>query len=93
MEHYLLNKKKKLEESVKSLKNSIFFKEEEIKNLKSKLQEEEKKLRETKNELIEICDHEWEVDFIDSMKGYKLSQRIRYCLKCELTDCTSPKAT
>ena len=90
MEQNLLNNRDMLEASVKSINNSIFFKEEEIKNLKIKLQEKKNELRETKKELIEICKHEWEYDFIDSMKEYTLSQPIRYCLKCELTDCTIP---
>ena len=93
MEYYLLNKRTTLEATVKTLKNSIFLKEDEITNLKLELDKQEIMLREKKKELIEICNHKWERDYIDSMKGYKLSQPIRHCLKCELTDCTMSKTT
>ena len=89
MEESLQNEKYELTSEITDISNSIFFKEGEVKNLKVKLEEKRELLRKITNDLINICDHVWETDFIDSMKGYKLAIPIRYCKKCELTDCTT----
>ena len=33
-----------------------------------------------------ICKHEWTTDNIDLMENYKLSQPIKFCSKCSLTN-------
>jgi hypothetical protein len=35
--------------------------------------------------LLERCDHDWVTDYIDHMKGYRLSEMIIYCAHCELS--------
>ena len=35
-----------------------------------------------------VCNHEWVEDTIDQIKDYKLSQKIKYCSKCSLTNNT-----
>ena len=59
---------------------------EDIRILKDKLFEKELELKQLNTNIIENCDHEWIIDYIDSIQGYKLSQRIKYCKKCEYTD-------
>lgn len=88
MEFDLQYDKNTLKDSIRTIKDLIFFKEREIQTLKSELEEKENKLRVTISNLIKVCDHSWVDDHIDLLDGYKLSQPIRYCVKCELTDCT-----
>ena len=88
MENSLQTKIDELYSETKEISNSIFYKEGEIKDLKKILEEKTTLLNKLKIELINTCNHDWETDFVDSMKDYKLSIPIRYCRKCELTDCT-----
>jgi len=89
MEIALQYDKNNLKDSIRAIKNSIFFKERAIQQLKIELEKKENQLQETIYNLINVCKHKWEDDYIDSLDGYKLSRPIRYCAKCELTDCTN----
>ncbi len=79
----------KLKNELHALKNTLFYKEEEVKNLKYDIEKKQEQLLEHNIIVVQNCEHEWENDFIDSMIPYRLSQPIRYCTKCELTDCTT----
>ncbi len=84
-----LNLLKDLKGELCDLKNTLFYKEEEVRNLKVEIEKKQKSINTLNIKIINNCDHEWENDFVDSMMPYKLSQPIRYCIKCELTDCTT----
>lgn len=54
--------------------------------------DERKELLEKMNQYIQNnCEHEYTIDYIDSMKNYsKGSQKIIYCKKCELVKPIKP---
>ena len=56
---------------------------EDIRILKSIVYEKENNLKKINNEIINSCTHEWIVDYIDKLDGYKESVMIKYCKKCE----------
>jgi len=57
----------------------------EIQTLEHMIGAKRERLKTIRKALLENCEHDWEVDFIDQMKGYVLSKRICYCTKCEVT--------
>ena len=61
----------------KNLSQTVF-------NLKTKLKERKEELEKVKLYLRDNCEHDWVVDSIDSMKGYKQGIIIKYCDNCEL---------
>jgi len=82
----LISTKEELMGRLKGNNNEIFFKQNEIKDLKVSNEALEAKLVTLNKEIQETCPHDWEHDFIDSLQGYKLSQPIKYCNICKLTD-------
>lgn len=61
----------------KNLSQSVF-------NLEKELKEKREELNRVKLYLRHHCKHDWTVDSIDSLKGYKEGILIKYCDKCEL---------
>lgn len=57
----------------------------QIHNLKLLLEESEESLAKFQKYLATNCEHEWVVDSIDSIQGYKEGQLIKYCENCELS--------
>ena len=90
--NFCLDMMAELKRGLRNLKNSLFYRELEIKNLKLEIEQKASTISELNIAIIENCNHEWVNDFVDSMFPYRLSQPIRYCTKCELTDCTTVKA-
>ena len=84
----LVDLKHTMQQELSDLKNMRFFRTEELANLDVLIRNREKNIVNLQEVIIDNCKHEWELDFIDSMEGYKLSQPIKYCKKCELTDNT-----
>ena len=59
--------------------------ENEINRLNYELEEKKELLKDIYKYLYENCNHEIVEDYVDQMKGYKLSVPIKYCEKCELS--------
>ena len=60
--------------------------ERNILSMEHKLNEQKSELQEVMLYLKENCDHNIQIDYIDTMKnGETTSQMIKYCEKCELT--------
>lgn len=58
--------------SINELDNMVFYKKELLKKLILYQQS--------------MCKHNWNIDYIDQLDGYKESVRIKYCDICEYTD-------
>lgn len=69
---FLINYKEMLDQSISTMKNKIEHRTEELEKIKEYL--------------TENCEHQLDIDYIDSMKnGETMSQIIKYCKKCNLT--------
>jgi len=71
-----------------SLPDIISYKKrlyQSIVNIKEELKEKEESLKKAETYLKYNCQHDWQTDYVDSMKGYKQGIMIKYCSKCELT--------
>lgn len=68
-------------DSIISYKKKLY---QRVFNLETELKEKQEELNRTKLYLRSHCNHNWVVDSIDSMKGYKQGIIIKYCDKCEL---------
>ena len=58
---------------------------QDIVNLKEELKDKESELKRVETYLKYNCKHNWIIDSIDQMKGYKRCVTIKYCSECELT--------
>tara|TARA_Y100000996_G_scaffold411316_1_gene395235 strand:+ start:1141 stop:1389 length:249 start_codon:yes stop_codon:yes gene_type:complete len=58
---------------------------DEIHSLNNELFEKKLRLNTVMNIIRKNCEHVWITDYIDSINGYKESQMIKYCEKCEAT--------
>ena len=60
--------------------------ERDIWSLSYKIEERKELLQKIKRCIQKNCEHEFVIDYIDSMENYhKGSQKIIYCKKCEIT--------
>jgi len=57
----------------------------EIDDLKQKLLDKSAAVRYIDQQLSQNCQHEWTLDYIDQLKGFKQCIQITYCPHCELT--------
>ena len=61
-----------LEQSITTMKNKIEYRTEELGKIKDFLREN--------------CEHQLEIDYVDSMKNCEINSIIiKYCKKCDLT--------
>jgi len=69
---FLINYKDMLEQSISTMKNKIEYRTEELEKIKDFLHEN--------------CDHQFDIDYVDTMRNGELgSLMIKYCKKCKLT--------
>tara|TARA_B100000780_G_C20719216_1_gene285882 strand:+ start:235 stop:468 length:234 start_codon:yes stop_codon:yes gene_type:complete len=60
--------------------------ERNIMSMEHKLNHQKLELQEVILYLTENCHHQFDIDYVDSMKnGESMSQMIKYCKKCELS--------
>ena len=75
-----------IEEYLEFLINYKEMLEQSIESMTYKIQDHKQELKKIKIFLKENCEHDIEIDYVDSVKnGDTMSQMIKYCKKCELT--------
>tara|TARA_Y100000591_G_C21845707_1_gene708588 strand:- start:1450 stop:1707 length:258 start_codon:yes stop_codon:yes gene_type:complete len=75
-----------VEEYIEFLINYKEMLEQSITSMTYKIQDHKEELKKIKKFLKKNCQHDIEIDHIDSMKnGDTMNQIIKYCKKCELT--------
>ena len=57
--------------------------ERDIWSLGYKLQERKDLVKKINTYIQNECEHDFIIDYVDSMKDYQVSQKIVYCSKCE----------
>ncbi len=75
----------------KSLKMLIRFRDmaaREVMFMESELGDKKRALADVNLLISELCEHDWITDHIDQLAGYKQSQPIVYCSKCDATRAT-----
>ena len=75
-----------IEEHLQFLINYKDMLEQSISTMKNKIENNTGELEKIKEYLSENCEHNIEIDYIDTMQnGETMSQMIKYCKKCELS--------
>jgi|TARA_B110000008_G_C16436024_1_gene349852 predicted transcriptional regulator len=75
-----------VEEHLQFIINYKDMLEQSIESMTYKIQDRTEELKKIKDFLHENCDHNIEIDYIDSMKnGETMSQMIKYCKNCKLS--------
>ncbi len=75
-----------VEEYLEFLINYKEMLEQSITSMTYKLESYTRELTKIKDFLKDNCDHNIQIDYIDTMKnGETMSQMIKYCKNCELT--------
>ena len=75
-----------VEEYLEFLINYKEMLEQSITSMTYKLESYTRELTKIKDFLKDNCDHNIQIDYIDTMKnGETMSQMIKYCKKCELS--------
>ena len=75
-----------IEEHLQFLINYKDMLEQSISTMKNKIENNTGELEKIKEYLSENCEHNIEIDYIDSMKnGETMSQMIKYCKNCKLS--------
>ena len=75
-----------VEEYLEFLINYKEMLEQSITSMTYKLESYTRELKKIKDFLKENCEHNIQIDYIDTMKnGETMNQMIKYCKNCELT--------
>tara|TARA_B110000008_G_C16935950_1_gene550569 strand:- start:481 stop:747 length:267 start_codon:yes stop_codon:yes gene_type:complete len=75
-----------IEEHLQFLINYKDMLEQSIESMTYKIQDRTEELEKIKDFLHENCEHQLDMDYIDTMKnGETMSQMIKYCKNCKLT--------